>query len=98
MARRESPANQLAAATAVAAVGLVLIHTIFDRVLPTPATYAMAIHPATVAACTNRITTGTRDAHNSLRVQSGARFKPAASSRTNCLQRSIRPIERIRVG
>ena len=56
MARHESPANQLAAAAAVAGIGFVLIQTIFDRVLPTPATYALAAHPAkVVVACTGRI-------------------------------------------
>jgi hypothetical protein len=93
MSRCESPANQFAAAAAVAGIGFVLIQTIFDRVLPTPATYALAVHPAkAVVACTDRSTTRAPDLMKA-RVQSQS-TEQSGLGRGDCVQRSTHALKR----
>jgi hypothetical protein len=74
MARKESPENHVAAIAAVAAISLVLIQTITDRVLSGPRSHASS---AAADACTRPIS-----ARNAETISAAI----GSQVRVNCLQ------------
>ena len=84
MARRESPAHHLIAIASVAAISLVLVQTITERMPSTSS--ALALRSTADPSCARPITGVVPEAIAVPRVQSSAR-DAASSARANCFRR-----------